>query len=59
MIRAITFDFWNTLVKEDPAGRDRTATAWLGILEDAGFACEREQWEAAANASWDTFTVAV
>jgi HAD superfamily hydrolase (TIGR01549 family) len=56
VIEAITFDFWNTLVREDPGGRDRTASKWLGILEEAGFACERQQWDAAAEASWKRFT---
>ena len=56
MIEAITFDFWNTLVREDPGGRDRTASRWIGVLEEAGFACEREQWDVAADRAWKRFT---
>ncbi|MGH2684556.1 MAG: HAD family hydrolase [Actinomycetota bacterium] len=57
MIRAVTFDFWNTLMYE-PDGhlRGRRQDAWMGILEEAGFACEREQLDAVFAAGWERFT---
>ena len=55
-IRAVTFDFWNTLMVDGgPVGRDRRIDAWMGILEDAGFAAERESSDAAMAASWERF----
>ena len=56
-LEAVTFDFWNTLMYE-PDGhlRGRRQDAWLGILEEAGFACEREQLDAVFAASWERFT---
>ena len=55
-IEAVTFDFWNTLVADGGgAGRDQRLDAWLGILEDAGFATERERLDQAMAASWETF----
>jgi FMN phosphatase YigB (HAD superfamily) len=37
-LRAVTFDFWNTLIRADNAGfRDRRLTAWLGLLAGEGF----------------------
>ena len=59
MIRAVTFDFWNTLMYE-PDGhlRGRRQDAWMGILEEAGFACEREQLDAVFAAGWNRYTEA-
>jgi putative hydrolase of the HAD superfamily len=55
-IEAVTFDFWNTLVYEDRGHlRGRRLEAWAGILEDAGFACEREQLEMVYEASWERY----
>ena len=55
-LAAVTFDFWNTLIAEGGGvGRDRRLDAWLGILEDAGFATERERLDKAMAASWETF----
>lgn len=55
-LRGITFDFWNTLIYE-PTGhlRGRRVDAWAGILEDAGFACERAQLDAVFDASWQAY----
>jgi putative hydrolase of the HAD superfamily len=53
---AITFDFWNTLLHEAPGQiRDRRLDAWMGILEDAGFACERERLGAVFESSWQRY----
>lgn len=58
-IEAITFDFWNTLVVDGGgAGRDHRLDAWMGVLEDAGFAVERGALDAAMAVSWETFTKA-
>jgi putative hydrolase of the HAD superfamily len=55
-IEAVTFDFWNTLVVDGGgAGRDHRLDAWMGVLEDAGFAVERGALDAAMAASWETF----
>ena len=36
-VRAVTFDFWNTLLRADDAGvRDRRMAAWLGLLAGEG-----------------------
>ncbi len=50
-IEAVTFDYWNTLIYEDRGHlRGRRLEAWAGILEDVGFACEREQLDIAFDA---------
>jgi putative hydrolase of the HAD superfamily len=56
---AITFDFWNTLVVarvEDM--RDRRADAWLGLLEGAGFAHDRQNIERAMESAFEAYQVA-
>jgi FMN phosphatase YigB (HAD superfamily) len=55
-LRAVTFDYWNTLVYEERGHiRGRRLSAWVGILEDAGFAHEREALEAAFDATWEAY----
>ena len=55
-IEAVTFDYWNTLIYEDRGHlRGRRLEAWAGILEDVGFACEREQLDVAFDASWKRY----
>lgn len=54
-VEAVTFDYWNTLCAE-PAPfhmRDRRIEAWLGLLEDAGFATERDLLQDAFATSWE------
>jgi HAD superfamily hydrolase (TIGR01549 family) len=55
-IAAVTFDFWNTLVYEERGHlRGRRLDAWAGILEDTGFAVERERLDLAFDVSWERF----
>ena len=55
-VEAVTFDYWNTLVYEERGHlRGRRMEAWAGILEDVGFAVEREQIDAAFDASWQRY----
>ena len=50
-IAAVTFDYWNTLVWEERGPlRGRRQEAWAGLLEDAGFAVERDALDAGATA---------
>ena len=58
-IEAVTFDFWNTLVYEERGHlRGRRLDAWAGILEDAGFACERQHLDVIYDASWERYVAA-
>ena len=55
-IEAVTFDYWNTLVVDDPAEvRDHRLSAWLGLLEGAGFAVERAALDAAHASAWQAY----
>ncbi|MEO5680057.1 MAG: HAD family hydrolase [Acidimicrobiales bacterium] len=55
-IEAVTFDYWNTLMADDPvAARDHRLTAWLGLIEGAGFAVERAALDAAHDSAWQTY----
>ena len=56
--KVVTFDFWNTLVREDAGARDRRVDAWLGLLEGEGIALERERMHEAIGASWKSFLAA-
>ncbi len=54
--KAVTFDYWNTLVADGAAAlRDKRIEAWAGVLEGAGFATERERLGLAFDASWQKF----
>ena len=58
-IEAVTFDYWNTLVYEERGHlRTRRMDAWAGILEDAGFAVERQQLDVVFDASWERYVSA-
>jgi FMN phosphatase YigB (HAD superfamily) len=52
---AVTFDFWNTLIRDDSGARDRRVDAWLGLLEGEGMALERERVGDAFSVSWKVF----
>ncbi|HEX2039088.1 MAG TPA: HAD family hydrolase [Acidimicrobiales bacterium] len=55
-MEAVTFDFWNTLIYEDRGHlRGKRLEAWTGILEDVGFACERERLEMEFDAAWKRY----
>lgn len=55
-VEAVTFDYWNTLIYEDRGHlRGRRLEAWAGILEDVGYAYEREQLDAAFDISWKRY----
>jgi putative hydrolase of the HAD superfamily len=59
VIEAVTFDFWNTLLFEEAGHlRGRRLAGWVGILEDAGFAVERQVLDAAFDASWNAYVSA-
>jgi putative hydrolase of the HAD superfamily len=57
MIEAVTFDFWNTLCVERAAGHLRGCRldAWSGLLEEVGYATERQVLEQAFDRNWDRF----
>ena len=54
-LQAVTFDFWNTLIHQDDDARHHRIDAWMGLLEDAGFACERERIDAVYATAWQQF----
>jgi len=55
-LQAVTFDFWNTLVRDDSgAARGRRVDAWMGLLEGEGAALEREAINAAFAESFEIF----
>lgn len=53
-IRAVTFDFWNTLVSET-GGSDTRLAAWMGTLESHGHAVEQPALERAMTDLWGWF----
>ena len=56
MIDTVTFDFWNTLCFEDRGHlRGRRLDAWSGLLEEAGYATERQILEQAMDRVWERF----
>lgn len=55
-VEAVTFDYWNTLIYEERGHmRGRRLDAWAGILEEAGFALERQHLDAVFDHSWDRY----
>ena len=53
---AVTFDYWNTLVWEERGHtRSLRMDAWAGLLEEAGFACERTLLDAVFEGSWERY----
>ena len=55
-LEAVTFDYWNTLVWEERGHtRGLRMEAWAGLLEEAGFACERTLLDAVFEESWQRY----
>ncbi|MBI2708241.1 MAG: HAD family hydrolase [Actinobacteria bacterium] len=54
-MQAVTFDFWNTLIREDHGQQARRIDAWLGVFEGEGLAVERERLHAAFASTWEVF----
>ena len=56
MLDAVTFDYWNTLCWEERGHtRSLRMEAWAGLLEEAGFACERTLLDAVFDESWQRY----
>jgi putative hydrolase of the HAD superfamily len=55
-LEAVTFDYWNTLVWEERGHtRSLRMNAWAGLLEEAGFACERTLLDAVFEEGWQRY----
>jgi FMN phosphatase YigB (HAD superfamily) len=55
-LEAVTFDYWNTLCWEERGHtRSLRMEAWAGLLEEAGFACERSLLDAVFEESWERY----
>jgi FMN hydrolase / 5-amino-6-(5-phospho-D-ribitylamino)uracil phosphatase len=53
-IQAVTFDYWNTLVWEEPGYlRGRRLASWAGILEEWGRPVDPDRLAAASDRSWE------
>jgi HAD superfamily hydrolase (TIGR01549 family) len=58
-LAAVTFDYWNTLVHEEPGHlRGRRIAAWLGLLEEAGVPVTEDALGALFDRSWVEFSEA-
>ncbi|HKY17280.1 MAG TPA: HAD family hydrolase [Microthrixaceae bacterium] len=55
-IRAITFDFWNTLVAENAESADHRSEQWLSLLASEGHLVDHEVMERAMTDLWSWFT---
>jgi putative hydrolase of the HAD superfamily len=54
-IRAVTFDHWATLVRDEGGIRSFQVDAWLDVLTEAGVPVGREDLERAFEANWQVF----
>jgi putative hydrolase of the HAD superfamily len=55
-MQAVTFDYWNTLVWEEPGLlRARRLAPWAAILEEAGHGVEADRLAAANDREWETW----
>ena len=55
-VRAITFDFWDTIVRADtPATRDRRRVAIVDVLAGAGLPADDDEIDAAFDEAWSRF----
>jgi HAD superfamily hydrolase (TIGR01549 family) len=55
MIRAVTFDHWDTLVHDPQGIRPRQLAGWEDVLTSRGYDLERATLEAAFDANWAVF----
>lgn len=59
LIDAVTFDYWNTLVQEGPAGLvDQRLTAWAGLLEEGGVPVQGDRLSAAHQIAFGNYQTA-
>lgn len=56
-LEAVTFDFWNTLIKESPAPLELRVTLWQEKLESEGHPVTGEQLDSAFEHAWSRFEV--
>lgn len=54
-IEAVTFDFWNTLVDDDPTAWDHRSAAWHRLLADRGHVADAAALKAAFDAGWHAY----
>lgn len=54
-IRAVTFDFWSTLVTEDPTVWDIRVAAWRAILHEHSYARPDDEILAAFTKAWHAY----
>lgn len=54
-IDAVTFDFWNTLVREDREKQNDRRTAWAEILTRAGHEVTTRSLDQAATEGWNAY----
>ena len=55
MLDAVTFDYWNTLLWEEPGGlQDGRVAAWLGVLEEAGVPATLADLDAAHESAFQS-----
>lgn len=56
-MKAVTFDFWNTLVRADEGGvQDRRLEAWLGLLAGEGIEIDHDSIDAAMRHASERFS---
>lgn len=54
-IRAVTFDHWATLVRDEGGIRSFQVDAWVAVLDELGLRVSREDLERAFEANWQVF----
>jgi FMN phosphatase YigB (HAD superfamily) len=58
MVEAVTFDFWNTLIWEEPGSlRERRLKAWADALTEIGARFDRARLESAHDAAHEEYVV--
>ncbi len=54
-VEAVTFDFWSTLVREDPTVWEHRLAAWSAILTDIGNDADEATIKAAFDVGWKAY----